>query len=56
MTVTDQTVIRLVSEHTQILRELRDITKDHEKRLRIIERVIMGVLAVISFVQFVLKH
>lgn len=42
-------------EQRQILKELRDITKDHESRIRIIEKVIVGIMAVISFIEFLRK-
>ena len=44
-----------MSVEQEILRQLTEITKDHEKRLRMLEKVMFGALAIVSFVEFLRK-
>lgn len=43
--MTDEKISELVATHREILVSLRDITKDHEKRLRIVEKVVYGLIS-----------
>lgn len=41
----------LLVTHKQILVELKEITKDHESRLRILERVSYSAITIVAIVQ-----
>lgn len=53
--MTDDQYQIFVVEHEQMLKTLTRLTDDHEKRIRILERVMFGALAVISFIEFLRK-
>lgn len=37
----------------EILRQLTDISKDHEKRIRVLERVGFGALAIVTALKYI---
>lgn len=41
----------LLATHKQILLELKEITKDHESRLRWVERIAYSAITVVALVQ-----
>jgi hypothetical protein len=51
----DETLNELVVEHKEILKSLTNMTTDHEKRIRIIERVITVIMGAIAVFEFILK-
>ena len=53
--MTDDQYKELTIEHEQMLKTLTRLTDDHEKRIRMIERVIFGILAIAGMIEFLRK-
>lgn len=49
--MTDEKLAEFIGAHKEILASLRDITKDHEKRLRIVEKVVFGIMAIVASIK-----
>ncbi len=51
----DNKVVELITVHKTLLEQLSNISSDHEKRLRMVEKVIIGIMAVATVAGYLLK-